>query len=162
MAKMFVSTVKGFKVFYDPVPQRFFLEDSHGNKEGSGDTQKEMEEKAERLSKQKFKRLDVFQLSGCEIIPAQVTSINQEENTGWITWDKKLKKRGWNDSGREKVFLHSLSLYERNEENAEIKRQVDQLTLLIEAKGDERERLLKKLTGRFVPKTLVDRMTATE
>lgn len=157
MERILLREIKGYKVFYDPGPQQFFLEDSQGGNVGSGATQKELEEKAEKLSKLKFRRLEVYINDGNKVLPVTVTSLNPEENTGWLSFAKGVK-RGWNDSGREKLYLDHMNLYERNDGNTRIKDQVDQLNREIAEKEAERKELLRGLSGAFTSRTLTEKM----
>jgi len=74
-----IGEIRGYSMYYDPGTRRFYLKDSDGNQVAEAATQDQLEDKAKRLSKKKYKLpMPVLKRAyqGSRIERGQITSVN--------------------------------------------------------------------------------------
>ena len=119
-----IKTIYGYKLAYDDRLKRFVILATTGEELAYGRTQDEAEAKAKSLTKQEFKRIPIIRVYGGngEITAGELTSINRDEETAWVSMEKDSRTFG---SGREKISLLSVkSYYEKTPPNMNIASQL--------------------------------------
>ena len=111
-----IGEVKGYKIVYDSQGREFKLLNSDGECVGSGKTQEEVEAQAEKLSKQQYTfPIQALRVSGQELRPGRVTSINLSDESVRFVYDVKP----WGTT-HTKVTLRYSDVYEATAHNQEI------------------------------------------
>lgn len=115
-----VGKAKGYDIIYDSKDKLFHLCDSAGEEVGSGTTQQEVENQADKLAKQAYRfPIAAFLVSGNGVKEGKVTSLNIENKS--VRFSDADKSSYY---GRVKLHLNYKGLYEMSEDNREILDQV--------------------------------------
>ena len=138
-----IGEVKGYIMEYDSGMKRFILVNKDREEMGWKNTQAEVEELANKLSKQQFTfPIKALRVSALTINPGKVTSANLDEPSLWFVYDGQ----GTYGRTRTKVNIrYSSSLYEATEANMEVVRQVEERRDQVKKIEDEMRDLIKKL-----------------
>lgn len=117
-----IGAVKGHTIVYNPDRKLFVLEDAEGNNLASAPTQAELEEKANKLWKQKYKFPvpAVYLMGSLYYKKGRITSLNPEAREVYFSFEDK-------DSygTREKIRLSRADLYELTDANVQLCDQID-------------------------------------
>jgi hypothetical protein len=135
-----VGIARGCTILYDEKRRLFILEDADGNEVASGQSQDEVEAKAEKLSKQAFNfPIPALRVSGLTLFKGRVTSFNADQQSAYFSHDNK----GY--GSHEKLRLHYDHAYELTEANAKIAGEVEECHKQISA----REEIIRSLMGQL-------------
>lgn len=140
-----IGEVKGYTMFYDNRNHLFTLRDSEGEEVGSGKTQEEVEEQADKLSKEGYKfPIEALQHSMLYLYAGRVTSINPSDKSVRFVRAKVEGDRFYG-GGHTKEKLRYSHLYEATEANQKIAGEVANRRAQISQLEGEIENLLCQL-----------------
>lgn len=136
-----ITVTKGYTIFYDSSYKVFRLQDAEGDEVASGATQEEMEQKADKLSKQAFSfpiRAIYCSMNTPDI--GRVTSINIDKEEVWFASDTNT---GY--GSRQKRRLSASGLFELSDANNMIISQVEDKRRRMAGLSTEIATLIKQL-----------------
>jgi len=109
-----IGTTRGFTIVYDETHKLFALQDAQGDEVALGTTQKDVELKAEKLSKQAFKfPIPALKVDNLYLQQGRVTSVNMDDKSAYFVYDDKHKSK-------RKLHLRYDHAYELTEANSRI------------------------------------------
>ena len=139
-----ISEKYGYRIVYDDRTRKFLVLDADGTELAQAPTQDEAEAKAKSLSKQDFKRINILRIpDDGEIVTGQLTSLNKDDNSAWVSMDKGERAYG---GGRQKVSLrYDRGYYVETENNLKIADEIRRKRAVITQTLEEIKSLKEKL-----------------
>lgn len=146
-----IAERKGYQMFYDSGQKLFSLKDAEGDVVGQGKTQDEVEQQADKLSKQKYQfPIKAFQISQLFVYPGKVTSLNLSDRSIYFVYDPSPEgDTPYRYRTRSKERLVYCNVYEATQANEDIIEQVSSRREGIKNLEGEVKDLLSRLENKM-------------